>query len=62
MSTHHKETGSTMTTTSTDPARHSASPIATEVALRLQWLFRHALRQGQVHPLLPLLMQYRGVA
>lgn len=37
-------------------------PAAAAVATRLQWLFRHTLRQGQPHPLLTLLMQYREVA
>lgn len=63
-----------MTTTSTDrdpdagfgldpgsgPER--LPPAAAAVATRLQWLFRHTLRQGQPHPLLTLLMQYREVA
>jgi hypothetical protein len=58
-----------MTTKSTDPDPGPASgadpellpPAGASVTVRLHWLFRHALRQGLPHPLLILLMQYRGV-
>jgi hypothetical protein len=45
-----------------DPGSEWRPPAAAAVATRLQWLFRHTLRQGQPHPLLTLLMQYREVA
>jgi hypothetical protein len=35
-------------------------PLAATPPSRLEWLFRDALRRGQMHPLLHLIQQYRG--
>lgn len=41
----------------TGPAVSTASPAARRE--RLPWIFRHALRQGHVHPLMEHVRRYR---
>jgi len=43
------------------PPKAPPAPLPPQ-ASRLEWLFRDVLRQGQVHPLLHLIQQYRGAS